>query len=120
MCLTILQINLRTLSDRSKPKSNGIDEFRKICFAISRKYRDWVESNSCFGQHWYELFIFNVDDDLNNCFACIVIVAELVDANNINDITFPDPNSNVSINNSILIPASYIQQRAMTTGKLST
>ena len=50
----------------------------------------------------------------------VVIVAELVDANNVNDITFPDPNSNVSINNSISIPASYIQQQAMTTGKLST
>ena len=48
----------------------------------------------------------------------VVIVAELVNANNINDITFPDPNSNITINSSILIPASYIQQRAMTTGKL--
>ena len=48
----------------------------------------------------------------------IVIVAELVDANNISDITFPDPNSNISVNNSISIPASYIQQRSMTTGKL--
>ena len=57
---------------------------------------------------------------LNNCtcFSCIVIVAELVDANNINDVTFPDANSNVSLNSSIVIPASYIQQRAMTTGKL--
>ena len=55
---------------------------------------------------------------VNNCtcLACIVIVAELVDANNINDVTFPDPNSNVSLNSSIFIPASYIKQRAMTTG----
>ena len=48
----------------------------------------------------------------------VVIVAESVDANNINDVTFPDPNSNISLNSSIFIPASYIQQRAMTTGKL--
>ena len=48
----------------------------------------------------------------------VVIVAESVDANNINNITFPDPNSNISLNSSIFIPASYIQQRAMTTGKL--
>ena len=48
----------------------------------------------------------------------VVIVAESVDANNINNITFPDPNSNITINSSISIRASYIQQRAMTTGKL--
>ena len=48
----------------------------------------------------------------------IVIVAELVNANNISNVTFPDPNSNISLNSSIFIPASYIQQRAMTTGRL--
>ena len=40
-----------------------------------------------------------------------------MDANNTNDVTFPDPNSNISTNSSIFIPASYIQQRAMITGK---
>ena len=48
----------------------------------------------------------------------VVIVAELVYANNTSDITFPAPNSNFGINSSISIPASYIQQRSMITGKL--
>ena len=48
----------------------------------------------------------------------VVIVAELVDANNISDVFFSAPNSSFSINNSIFIPASYIQQRSMITGKL--
>ena len=47
-----------------------------------------------------------------------VIVAELVDANNISNVTFPAPNSNLNTNNSIFIPASYIQQRSRTTGNL--
>ena len=42
-----------------------------------------------------------------------------MDSNNINEnVIFLDPNSNISLNSSILIPASYIQERAMTTGKL--
>ena len=45
----------------------------------------------------------------------VVIVAEL--ANNITDVYFPDPNGNLRINNSIFIPASYIQQRSSSTGK---
>ena len=49
---------------------------------------------------------------------CVAIAAQLVDANNISDVTFPDPNSNFSMNSSIFIPASYIQDRSMTTGKL--
>ena len=49
---------------------------------------------------------------------CIVIAAELVDSNNISDITFPDPNIDFNTGNSIFIPASYIQERSMTTGKL--
>ena len=49
-----------------------------------------------------------------------VITVELVEANDIKDITFPNPNSNstISTNNSIFIPASYIQERSETTGKL--
>ena len=45
------------------------------------------------------------------------ISAELVDADNISNVTFPDPNSNFNMNNSIFIPASYIQERSITTGK---
>ena len=48
----------------------------------------------------------------------LVIVAELVDANNISDVTFPDPNNNFGINSSIFIPESYIRQRSITMGKL--
>lgn len=49
---------------------------------------------------------------------CTVIAAELVDADNISDITFPDPNIDFNTDNSIFIPASYIHERSMTTGKL--
>ena len=48
----------------------------------------------------------------------IEIDAQLVDAGNISNITFPDPNSNVSMDSSIFIPASYIQERSMTTSML--
>ena len=46
------------------------------------------------------------------------ISAELVDADNTKNVTFPDPNSNFTMNSSIFIPASYIQERSKTTGKL--
>ena len=49
---------------------------------------------------------------------CVVIAAQLVDVDNISNVTFPDPNSNFNMNSSIFIPASYIQERSMTTGKL--
>ena len=49
---------------------------------------------------------------------CVAIDAQLVDADNISNVTFPDPNSNFSMDSSIFIPASYIQERSMTTGKL--
>ena len=49
---------------------------------------------------------------------CTVIAAELVDADNISDITFPDPNIDFNTDNSIFIPTSYIHERSMTTGKL--
>ena len=52
-------------------------------------------------------------------FLYVVIVAESVDPNNIADVNFPDPNSNLSLNNSLLIPASYIQQRSNETGNLT-
>jgi len=48
---------------------------------------------------------------------CVEIVAQLVDANSTNNVSFPDPNGNLSLSNSIFIPASYIQQRSKTTGK---
>ena len=51
-------------------------------------------------------------------FICTVIAVELVDANNITNITFPDPDSNFNTNSSIFIPASYIQERSNITGKL--
>jgi len=44
------------------------------------------------------------------------IVAELIDVNNVSDVTFPDPKSNFSFINSIFIPASYIKQRSIATG----
>ena len=56
---------------------------------------------------------------MNDCLH-VVIAAELVDGDNISNITFPDPNSNFNMNSSIFIPASYIQERSVTTGKLST
>ena len=49
----------------------------------------------------------------------VVIVAELADPNNITDVNFPDPNSDLSLDNSLLIPASYIQQRSNETGNLT-
>ena len=51
-------------------------------------------------------------------FICVVIAVELVDADNISDTTFPDPNSNFDISSSIFIPESYIHERSMITGKL--
>ena len=51
-------------------------------------------------------------------FICTVIAVELADTDNISDTTFPDPNSNFNISSSILIPASYIHERSMITGKL--
>ena len=51
-------------------------------------------------------------------FICTVIAAELVDADNIHDIAFPDPSSNFNVSSSILIPASYIHERSMITGNL--
>ena len=50
----------------------------------------------------------------------VVISAELVDADNISNITFPEPNSGYNLNNSIFIPASYIQEQFMTTGRIKT
>ena len=47
----------------------------------------------------------------------VVIAAELQTADNVNDVTFPGPNIDFNTSNSIFIPASYIQERAMTTGK---
>ena len=47
----------------------------------------------------------------------IVISAELVDANSITDVIFPNPNSSFDVNNLIFIPESFIQHRSMTTGK---
>ena len=41
----------------------------------------------------------------------VVIVAELVDPNNITDINFPGSNGNLTLDNSLFIPASYIEQR---------
>ena len=49
-------------------------------------------------------------------FSHIVIVVTLVDPNNTTDVTFPGPN--VSVDNSLSISASYIQQRSNETGKL--
>ena len=49
----------------------------------------------------------------------IAIVVELADLNNITDVNFPDPNSNLSLDNSLLIPASYVQQRFNETGNLT-
>ena len=49
----------------------------------------------------------------------VAIVAELVDANNIDNITFPGSNSDLKAkfpNNSILIPANYIHERSNITG----
>ena len=46
------------------------------------------------------------------------IDAQLVDADNISNVTFPNPNSNLSMKSSIFIPADYIQERSMTTSKL--
>lgn len=51
------------------------------------------------------------------CCTCIEIVAELVDARNISNVAFPNPNSNLTSDNSILIPASYIKQQSYATGK---
>ena len=48
----------------------------------------------------------------------VVISAELAAADNISSITFPKPNSGYNLNNSIFIPANYIQERAMTTGRV--
>ena len=45
----------------------------------------------------------------------VEIDAQLVDADNISNVTFPDPNS---MNNSIFIPADYIQERSLTTSML--
>ena len=53
-----------------------------------------------------------------NDYLYVAIAAQLVDADNISNVTFPDPNSNFSMNSSIFIPASYIEERSMTTGKL--
>ena len=47
----------------------------------------------------------------------VVIVAELVNASNTDGVVFPDPNSSLSLNNSLFIPADYIQQRSSETGK---
>ena len=40
-----------------------------------------------------------------------VIVAELVDPNKITDINFPGSYGNLTLDNSLFIPASYIEQR---------
>ena len=49
------------------------------------------------------------------------IVAELINASDITDVTFPDFNTNVTqLNNSILIPASYIKQRSSEAGDIRT
>ena len=45
-------------------------------------------------------------------------MAEVQSADNVSDVTFPDPTIDFNTNNSIFIPASYIQERSMTTGKL--
>ena len=50
----------------------------------------------------------------------VVIAAELQTADNISDVIFPGPNIDFNTSNSIFIPASYIQERAMTTGKFYT
>lgn len=50
----------------------------------------------------------------------VVIVTELVDANNIINVTFPEPNSDFSVDSSIFIPGSYIQQQSITASKLSS
>ena len=55
---------------------------------------------------------------MSSMIICTVIAAELVDTDNISDITFPDPNIDFNTDNSIFIPASYIHERSMTTGKL--
>ena len=48
----------------------------------------------------------------------VAIVAELVDPSNTTGVHFPDLNSSLSLNNSLFIPRSYIQQRSNETGKL--
>ena len=50
----------------------------------------------------------------------VEISAELVDACNISNITFPEPDSGYNLNNSIFIPASYIQEQSLTTGRIIT
>ena len=45
-------------------------------------------------------------------------MAELQSAANVSDVSFPDPTIEFSTSSSIFIPASYIQERSMTTGKL--
>ena len=46
----------------------------------------------------------------------VAMTAELVDTYSIRDVTFPGSNSNLNLNSSIFIPASYIQQRSGITG----
>ena len=53
-----------------------------------------------------------------NCNLYVAIMAELQSAANVSDVSFPDPTIEFSTSSSIFIPASYIQERSMTTGKL--
>ena len=48
----------------------------------------------------------------------VVIVAELVNPNNITNINFPNPDSNLTLDNSLFIPEYYIEQRSNGTGEI--
>ena len=61
--------------------------------------------------------VIHLSIDIECLFLYVVISAELVAADNISNITFPEPNSGYNLN-SIFIPANYIQERAMTTGRI--
>ena len=64
------------------------------------------------------MFTKSFNNDVNNCNFYVAIMAEVQSADNVSDVTFPDPTIDFNTNNSIFIPASYIQERSMTTGKL--
>ena len=78
----------------------------------------------CFISPYYNISKCSTPQSLiaNDCIHnyYVEIDAQSVDADNINNVTFPNPNSNFSVNSasSIFIPESYIQERSMTTGKL--
>ena len=63
--------------------------------------------------------VIHLSDDIECLFLYVVISAELVAADNISNITFPESNSGYNLNNSIFIPANYIQERSMTTGRVN-